>query len=88
MYRERMPIQLLAYLRLARLTDPALLAKVRSHAHLPLSACCTPCHERMPCTPGESRGSALARANETPKQLQLAEGSAANDALGCHAGDL
>ncbi len=28
-YRERMPIQLLAYLRLARLTDPALLAKVR-----------------------------------------------------------
>ena len=27
-YRERMPMQLLAYLRLARLTDPALLAKV------------------------------------------------------------
>ena len=27
-YRERMPLQLLAYLRLARLTDPALLAKV------------------------------------------------------------
>lgn len=30
MYRERMPIQLLAYLRLARLTDSALLAKVRN----------------------------------------------------------
>ena len=27
-YRERMPLQLLAYLRLSRLTDPALLAKV------------------------------------------------------------
>ncbi len=28
MYRERMPMQLLSYLRLARLTDSALLAKV------------------------------------------------------------
>ena len=27
-YRQRMPMQLLAYLRLARLTDSALLAKV------------------------------------------------------------
>jgi histone-lysine N-methyltransferase SETD3 len=28
-FRDRMPVQLLAYLRLARLTDTALLAKVR-----------------------------------------------------------
>lgn len=27
-YKQRMPIQLLSYLRLARLTDSALLAKV------------------------------------------------------------
>ncbi len=31
-FRDRMPTQLLAYLRLARLTDPALLAKVHQHA--------------------------------------------------------
>ncbi len=37
MYRERMPMQLLSYLRLARLTDLALLAKVWDcPRHLPM----------------------------------------------------
>lgn len=51
MYRDRMPAQLLSYLRLSRLTDTALLAKVSlpSSAALPaLCACWGLAHTQLP----------------------------------------
>ena len=87
MYRARMPIQLLAYLRLARLTDPALLAKAHNHPHPPSSARCHPCISTCHVLLAGA-GKVRQRMQEVPGHLQLAEVSAADDVIGCHAGDL
>lgn len=85
MYRERMPMQLLAYLRLSRLTDPALLAKACNPAHPASSTCKGLQHALRPWQDQVKRAGAC---KTTPWQLQLAEASAAADLSGCHAGDI